>query len=53
MDGDMIPVADVIVGIFDELEFLFWIIDECAYLSDVRLSDVIAKEFVDLSLDVT
>jgi len=52
MDGDAIPVLQILLARLDELELLLGIVDERAELLLLALTDVIAEELVHLTLDV-
>ena len=53
MNGDVIPVVYVIFRRFYEFEFLLGVIYQCAKLFLFAFAYVIAKELVDLALDIT
>ena len=53
MDGDAIPVLNISLARLDDLQFLLRIIDERAELFLLRLSDIVAKEFVYFSFDIS
>ena len=52
MNGDAIPVFDVCFARFDEFELLLRIVDKRAEFFLFRFTDIVTKEFIDLSLDV-
>ena len=52
VDGDAVPVVEILLLRLDELELLLRIVDERAEFLLLRLADVVAEEFVHLSLDV-
>ena len=52
VDGDVIPVIDVLFFLFHQLEFLTGIVDEGAEILLLRLPDLVAKYLIDLALDV-
>ena len=49
----MVPVVDVFFCLFDEFEFLFWVVDECAEFPFLAFPDFVTEEFVDFALDVS
>ena len=53
VDGNAIPIVDILLLGLDELQLLLGIVDEGAKLLLLALADIIAKEFVYFSLDVT
>ena len=53
MNGDAIPVIEVGFLCLDQFQFLFGIIDERTKLLLLGLTDGVAKEFIDLTLDVS
>ena len=52
MDGDAIPVVEVILLRLDQLEFLFGIIDQRAQFFLLALADGVAKDLANLAFDV-
>ncbi len=52
VDGDAIPVVEILLLGLDEFEFLLRVVDERAEFLLLRLADVVAEEFVHLALDV-
>ena len=53
MDGDVIPVVHIRLGLFHQFEFLLRIVDQCAQFPFVAFADLISEEFTDLSFDVS
>ena len=53
VDGDAIPIVDILLLGLDELQLLLRIVDEGAQLLLLALADVVAKEFIDFSFDIT
>ena len=48
----MIPVVEILLCVFDDLQFLFRIVDECAELAFLSLAQLIAENLIYFSLDV-
>ena len=53
MDGDVIPVVHIRLGLFHQLEFLLRVVDERTQFPFVAFTDLISEEFADLSFDVS
>ena len=52
MDGDAIPVLNILLLGLDKFQLLFGVIDERAEFFLLALADVVAKELIHLTLDV-
>ena len=53
MDGDAIPVLDVCLTCLNEFQLLLRVVDKRTEFLLLRLTDIVAKEFVYLSLNVS
>ena len=53
MDGDMIPVVHIRLGLFHQIEFLFRIVDERTQFPFIAFADFVSEEFADLTFDVS
>ena len=53
VDSDAIPVVEILLLGLDELQLLLRIVDEGAELFLLALADIVAKEFIDFSFDIT
>ena len=53
MDGDVIPVVEIFLVGFDEFEFLFGIVYECAQFATLGFADIAFEELADLAADVS
>ena len=52
MQGDVVPVAEIVfIGLY-QLEFLLWIVYECAQFLFLLLTECVAEYLVNLSLDI-
>ena len=52
VDGDAIPVFDILLLSLDKFKFLFGIVDECAEFLLLALAYIVTKQLVNLTLDV-
>ena len=53
MEGDSVPVVEILFGLAHQFQFLFWIIYECAELVLVGFAHGHAEDLIDLASDHT